>query len=482
MPFEKILIIDDDNLTSVMVEAMLRSYDFQTRRAPNGTKGIEAARQWRPDLILLDIVMPDVDGLTVCEAIRGVEFSQRPSVIITSSKGDKKMIAEALHRGADDFIVKPADELELIARISAQLRIAGLLKESEEDRRNTETILAITEAMGTTLDSTEILDIIVKKVAECVGAVRCSIVLLKTRDEGYVLVSHEDPKVRDLKIDLKKYPEILEVIRTKTPLVVEDMASHPLMNPVREWIRKLEFMSVLVIPIVFNEKVLGTLFLRARRKDRGFTGKEVEFCRIIANSSYHALKNAKLFEEATKEKNRLGELATRDPLTSLYNHNFFYTRLEEEVERAMRYSTHLSLIMMDVDDFKRINDTYGHRTGDRVLKEVAALIQKSVRKVDMVARYGGEEFAVVMPQTPLDGASEEAERIRRLISGHSYGDVENGGLRDEEITVSLGVAAYPHKKIESAGDLVNQADRALYEAKNSGKNCVRKMSLKGNSL
>ncbi|MBE9532082.1 MAG: GGDEF domain-containing protein, partial [Proteobacteria bacterium] len=179
------------------------------------------------------------------------------------------------------------------------------------------------------------------------------------------------------------------------------------------------------------------MFLRARRKNRGFTAKEMEFCQIVANASYHAFKNAKLFEQISDEKEDLRHLAITDQLTMLFNHSFFYIRLEEEFERAVRYDSPLSLILMDVDDFKRINDSYGHRIGDMVLRETAAVIKNSVRKIDVVARYGGEEIAVLLPQTSLGGAVGEAERIRINIENMNYGDD-----LDEVITVSLGVATY----------------------------------------
>ncbi|MBI3754142.1 MAG: GGDEF domain-containing protein, partial [Deltaproteobacteria bacterium] len=201
---------------------------------------------------------------------------------------------------------------------------------------------------------------------------------------------------------------------------------------------------------------------------KGFAEKEIKLCQIIANSAYHAIKNARLFEEVSKEKEEMKTLAITDRLTELYNHNFFYTRLEEEFNRAVRYETSISLIMMDIDDFKKINDTYGHRTGDQVLKEIADMIKKLVRKTDIVARYGGEEFAIILPHTNLEGAEEEAERIREVISNHAYAN-----LTKENLTISLGVASYPSgSTIISSGDLVNLADTALYEAKRGGKNKV----------
>ncbi len=464
----RILIVEDDLVSKTMLEDVLRAHDYEVRHARDGMEGLQIVKSWVPSLILLDLVMPGMDGFMVCESLRKMDFHTRPSVIVISAKDDKETIAEALMKGADDFIVKPVDDLELLARIRAQLRIREFYKETEEDKRNLETILDITNAITATLDTTEVLDIIVKKVAEVTSALRCSIVLIVKREEGYVLASHENPAAKNLKLDLSKYPEIQEVIKTKSPLAVSDLARDPIMESARDLVKGLKNTSALIVPIVFNDEVLGTLILRTRRKGGGFSQKEIKFCQIVANSSYHAIKNARLFEKVLKEKEHLRELAITDQLTNLYNHNFFYNRLEEEFERAVRYRIPLSLIIMDVDDFKRINDNYGHRVGDTVLKEIASTIKNVVRKTDIVARYGGEEFAIILPYTTLHGAVEEAERIRDRVEKSTY-----GGLSSERITLSIGVATCPHKDIALSGDLVNMADNALYRAKKDGKNCVR---------
>ena len=464
----KVLIVDDNLTSKAILEDILNQNGYETRYAPDGKEGLRILAQWKPNLILLDLVMPGMDGYSVCRQAREMNISPRPSVIIISVKDDKNSIVNSLASGADDFMAKPINEAELVARVRAQQRIAEFYRELEEDKRNLETILDISTAMSATLDPSEVLSTIVSKVAGITEAVRCSIVLIAKEDEAYVLASHEDPSVKELRIDLAKYPEIKKVVSTKIPLALDDITTHPLMSPVKESITDLGGMSVLIVPIVFNDEVLGTLFLRTRRKMHGFTKKEVDFCRIVANASFHALRNARLFEKVVKEKDYLREMAVKDHLTNLYNHNFFYSRLEEEFERAVRYETPLSLIMMDIDNFKQINDTYGHRVGDVVLREISATIRKGVRKTDIVARYGGEEFAVILPHTLQKGAVEEAERLRESIAAAAY-----AGLVNHKITMSIGVASYPQKGAMNSGDLVNHADDALYKAKWGGKNCVK---------
>jgi diguanylate cyclase (GGDEF)-like protein len=467
-PKHKILIIDDDPTTKAMLCDALCTDEFETRSVSGGKEGLALISEWEPSVILLDLVMPEIDGLQVCEMVRATHLGWRPSVIMVSSKGDQKSIVEALSMGADDFIVKPFNEAELVARVRAQTRISDFYSEVAEDKRNLESMLAISNAVSATLDPAEVLNIIVNRVATVTGALRCSIVLTASKDEGYVLATNDNPKINDLKLDLAKYPEIKEVMNTKSPLALEDILNHPLMSGVKDRIRDLKDMSVLIVPIVIQDEMLGTLFLRTRRKESGFSKKEVDFCKIVANASFRAIKNARRFEKVSQEKDKLKKIAVTDALTTLYNHNFFYTRLGEEFDRAVRYETRLSLIMMDIDDFKQINDRYGHRTGDDVLKEVAAMIKRGVRKTDFVARYGGEEFAIIMPHTTTDGAIEEAERLRELIASHAY-----AGLIEETITMSFGVASYPEIGVMSSGDFVDRADDALYNAKRSGKNCIR---------
>lgn len=467
-PLNNRVLIIDDNLTNwAMLEDMLRANGYETRYAPDGIKGLDAVRVWNPSVVLLDLVMPVMGGMEVCRRIREEKLPKRPSIIVVSIKGDKKTVIDSLVCGADDFIVKPVNETELVARVRAQSRICDFYAEMEEDKKRLEKIVDITSAISSTLDIKEVFNIIVTKVAEATDAVRCSIMLIVKENEGYVLASHDNPGLKELRLDLSRYPEIKEVISTKCPLALNDMLNHPLMKEVREYIKGLKDMSLLVVPIVFNDEVLGTLCLRSHRKNMGFTGKEIDFCRIVANASFHALKNAKLFDKVTREKEFLKEISVKDHLTALYNHNYFYTRLEEEFDRAVRYEAPLSLIMMDIDDFKRINDLYGHRVGDNVLKELAALIKRGVRKTDIVSRYGGEEFSVILPHTMLKGALDEAERMRSLIECHTY-----AGLIKEKITMSLGVASFPTKGVMNSGDLVNMADNALYKAKAGGRNRV----------
>nr|WP_199729144.1 diguanylate cyclase [Corallococcus sp. CA053C] len=163
----------------------------------------------------------------------------------------------------------------------------------------------------------------------------------------------------------------------------------------------------------------------------------------------------------------LRRLSVTDGLTQVHNHRYFQERLREEFRRSQRYDESLSLILVDLDHFKDINDAHGHSTGDRVLREVAASLQHSVRETDLVARYGGEEFAVLLPCTHLPGALTVAERVRRGVSELLAGPDAN--LR---VTASLGVSSFPHRSILSPEQLLLTADEALYRAKREGRDRI----------
>ena len=173
-------------------------------------------------------------------------------------------------------------------------------------------------------------------------------------------------------------------------------------------------------------------------------------------------------ESSTVDFAQLYELATKDGLTKLYIHRHFYNLLDAEMKRVQRYHHVLSLLMMDIDNFKNVNDTYGHLVGDMVLKEIAATIQKTIRHVDIPARYGGEEFTIILPETPAINAVVIAERLRKRIS-----EIEVRIDNDTVIhpTISIGLAEFPNAA-EEINELIDWADKALYVSKENGKNCI----------
>lgn len=188
---------------------------------------------------------------------------------------------------------------------------------------------------------------------------------------------------------------------------------------------------------------------------------------LIARVKVH-LKIKTLQDELKKKNAMLQKISITDELTKIYNRRYFMQRLKEEYLRAVRYNEKISLILMDLDDFKHVNDNYGHQAGDNILMKVARLMKLQLRACDIIARYGGEEFIVILPYTDCHGACTLAERIRVALEANPF----KFSKKTVIVTLSAGVASYPEHKSISYEDLIKKADEALYQAKNKGKNKV----------
>ena len=217
--------------------------------------------------------------------------------------------------------------------------------------------------------------------------------------------------------------------------------------------------SLLILPLVVREDALGTLCLAARRRE-AFGGAVRPTLQVLANQLAVSLANA-------ESVRRLEELATTDGLTGCLNKRTFLDELERRIKAAERFGRRLSLVVTDIDHFKAVNDTYGHGTGDVVIKELGAILRRVKRETDLVARFGGEEFCVLCEETDIEGAVQLAERVREVL-GETVFQTELGKLR---VTASLGVATFP-QHATTATDLFDTTDKALYAAKHAGRNRV----------
>lgn len=244
------------------------------------------------------------------------------------------------------------------------------------------------------------------------------------------------------------------VAKHKKPVLIADVREDARFKVVQDQKRKM--VSMISAPLMVKSRVIGVVSLTTRDESHLFTQDELELVVLMSAHISLALEN-----------NRLYEISVMDGLTNVYNRRYLEQRLSEEVAYSRRYGKPLTVVMLDIDFFKNLNDTYGHQAGDHVLVKVSGLLSEALREYDIVARYGGEEFAVILPTTPKQKGASIAERLRVSISEHDF------KFKDQEIStsISLGVACFPEEG-DSPEALIASADKALYEAKDRGRNQV----------
>jgi diguanylate cyclase (GGDEF)-like protein len=249
------------------------------------------------------------------------------------------------------------------------------------------------------------------------------------------------------------------VILEGRPVHIPDVGADPRYHAESDSLPGLRPTSCLAAPLKVRETTLGVLVAINRVGEAPFDIRHLRILSLLANHTAIAIENGKLYRRAE-------QLAVTDDLTQVYNYRYLKMALRREVKRAARFGQSFSIVMLDVDNLKAYNDQNGHLRGSEVLRQVAQILVREARSIDLVAKYGGDEFVVILPQTTREGACVLAERIKTAIEGTAFPRVKAG-----VITVSLGVATYPGNGA-TAGELIEAADVALYAAKQSGKNQV----------
>lgn len=345
-------------------------------------------------------------------------------------------------------------------------------KEQEEKIRdlnktlhNLSILYNISQAVNFIDDLKRLIGVILDKAIETVNAEKGSLMLYDPSDNtlqvkvvyGLKDKKHEDDINNGLVECQKMKPDcgIAGKVFTEKKSIITNLGGNdPRFN---QFTSDSNVSSLICVPLIAKGECIGIINITNKKNGKLFNKKDLEFVEALANQAAIAVDNAQLYE-----------LATKDGLTKLYIHRHFYFLLESEIKRVQRYHHVLSLIMMDIDNFKQVNDTYGHLVGDMVLKEIASTIQKTIRHVDIPARYGGEEFTVILPETAAANALTISERLRKKISEIEVKVDEKTIIRP---TVSMGIAEYPNAA-EDIKDLIDCADKALYVSKENGKNCI----------
>ncbi len=303
-----ILVIDDDAVARQTMRAHLHRGGFACEEAADGERGLERAIDSAPALILLDMVLPPTSGLDVLKRLRArSETRDIPVIIVTASEQDDEL-ERAFVAGAADFVRKPTREGELLARIRGSLTLHASLRELARKERDARVLVELTHALSSSLDVREILALVVRRIAEELRVDRCSIVVAREAgDVGYVVVARDDAGVRDLPIDLERYPEIQRVLETRRPLTIDDATSHPMFWEVRAHVSSTRFPMLTLVPIGPEDRAVGVLFLRASEARGSLDEREVAFCQVVANATAVALRNARVVQKLREEQLAVSE-------------------------------------------------------------------------------------------------------------------------------------------------------------------------------
>jgi two-component system cell cycle response regulator len=467
-PGERILVVDDDPSILETLTTMLRFKGYATQVAMNGRQALDAVRSFDPALVLLDIMLPDIDGYEICRRIKSDPRTSDIPVLILSARTRREEVVSLLEIGATDYITKPFFLDEVIARVRTNLDAKKYRDRVRDEADQLAAMLQISQAVTSSLALQDVLGTIVQTLTDTVRLNRASILRVVDERRAQVVTTTDPDEQAGRVLSLERYPEVVVAMDELRPIAVANHLTDPRLAGVRGLFPDETPRALLAVPLPYRRTDTSVYVLHVERHHVPFSPKEVRFCELVANAAANGIYNAQLFEEKAVDNERLERMANTDPLTGIHNHGFLYRRLGEEVERAIRYSSDLSCIMIDIDRFKAINDRYGHLRGDQVLRDIAHIIQGSIRKIDIGARYGGEEFVVLLPETNLEGGVQQAERIRREVKAH-YFDAIDGG----RVTVSCGVASLAQTRAGAErftpDHLIGAADNALYAAKGAGR-------------
>ena len=315
------------------------------------------------------------------------------------------------------------------------------------------------------LDIDRIANICIESIPQLVCVRYASLYILDEKNKILHLYKHNHPFLINKIVSLNQTPASLMVmaVRSKELILVGDIDTHKkpiIKKSQRVFSKNYRTNNCAIVPLICQDRVVGVLNLADKIEGERFDSADIALIELFSQLVGASIGNVKLFEKIQRQ-------ATKDGLTGLVNHKTFYEILEKELWRSRRYGGKISLIMIDVDNLKKINDEYGHRAGDKALREISNRIKECIRQIDTAARYGGDEFAVILLNTSLEGASVVARRMVEAVANKPT------NWNKEQINLSISVGLSQYDADSTPEDITSKSDQALYAAKQAGKNTVR---------
>jgi len=451
---DKILIVEDDLFFREMYATLLQKEGYQTDTASCGSEAFELLSRNKYGLVITDLVMPDISGMEILSRVR--ESDPGIDVIMVTGNANLESAIFALKHGARDYLMKPVNHDEFRHSVSQCMQQRRLLDENEE-LKNMLNLFQSSQAIAGCLELDRVYHLLLEAVVREIGVSR-ALGLFPSENQ----LDLRDSKGLTTAVAQQYADVVLAEITKHLPL------NRPLIRIPLEYVPKSAGSSSLGISeaylvfvrykgelsgvvVAFNDPGQPLPDIQPRKKNIQF----------LLEQSARAFQNA---ENYTMAKDML----FIDDLSGLFNHRYLEVALDRELKRVERYASHLAVLFLDLDSFKKVNDTHGHLVGSRVLREMADLLKKSTREVDVVIRYGGDEYTIILVETGAETAGIVAERIRSQVESNVFLASEGYTIR---LTCSIGFACCPEDSV-SKQELLDMADQAMYGGKAGGKNCV----------
>ncbi len=445
----RVLVVDDDRLIREMVRDAIDER-ARVESCESGEAALEALAREPADLVISDLTMPGISGTELLERVRrehpGTEF------ILLTAHATVESAVGALRMGAADYLVKPIHGEELALLVDRILARRRLLEENARLRDELRTLDAC-RTLVRCLDPGEVYAVALDLLLGTLPCDRGIALFHRTSlpmSDGVAFRGFEEGEARRLRPALLQ-DKPLELDAYREIEVLGDGELHDALREVG-----LEPGRLLAVPLRGRETEAGVVWLF--EPPAGFTPDQLESARLVAGHAELALQNAERYHQAK-------ERAFVDDVTEVYNARFLLQATEHEIQRAERYEKPLTVLFLDLDRFKLVNDRYGHLVGSNVLRQLSRVLLECIRQVDTLARYGGDEFTILLVDTDAREGLAIADRIRRTVADTYF---EGGQADPIRLTVSVGVAAYPGDATDRDG-LLDAADKAMYRAKSLGR-------------